>query len=70
MSYRGVRSSSTDVAARLARGEPVDPGEYYLRIVPFFETADGPHAWLNTIVAVGLGERLRSSVRYELFEVL
>lgn len=70
MSYRGVRHSSPDVAAKLARGEPVEKSEYYLRTVPFFETASTRYAWLNTIVSVGVGERLSTSVAYEVFEVL
>ena len=71
MTYRGVRRASAEVAGRLARGERVDPGQYYLRIAPFFETAAAsPYAWLNNIVAVGVGERLAASVAYDIFEVL
>jgi hypothetical protein len=70
MSYRGVRQASPGVSAKLARGERVDPSEYYLRIAPFFETAGARQAWLNDIVAVGLGERLPDGVVYEVFEVL
>ena len=70
MSYRGVRHSSSEVAARIARGEQVDAGEYYLRTAPFFETADPRYAWLNTIVSVGVGERLPTGATYEIFEIL
>jgi len=71
MTYRGVRRpASDDVNARLARGEPVDRNAYYLRIAPFFETASSTHAWLNQIVAVGLGERVGPNVAYDLFEIL
>jgi hypothetical protein len=70
MSYRGVRYATAEVSARLARGEQVDPSEYYLRTAPFFETGSERYAWLNTIVAVGMGERLPNGVRYEVFEVL
>jgi len=70
MSYRGVRRASAEVAARMARGERVDPSEYYLRISPFFETSSPRYQWLNTIVAVGLGERLSDGVVYQLFEIL
>ena len=71
MTYRGVRHSSPAVAARLARGEPVEPSEYYLRTAPFFETASERYGWLNTIVAVGVGRRVPGGgVTYEVFEVL
>jgi len=70
MSYRGVRHAPADVSEALARGERVDPSRYYLRIAPFFETSGSGYAWLNHIVAVGMGERLADGVRYEVFEVL
>jgi hypothetical protein len=47
MSYRGVRHGSAEVTARLARGERVDPSEYYLRTAPFFETAALQSAWAS-----------------------
>jgi len=70
MSYRGVRHASVEVSARLASGERVDPSEYYLRTAPFFETAGPRYAWLNAVVAIGVGERLADGVRYQVFEVL
>jgi hypothetical protein len=71
MSYRGVRRpASEEVNARIARGEPVDRKDYYLRIAPFFETAAEKYAWLNQIVAVGVGERIGPNVAYDVFEIL
>ncbi len=70
MTYRGVRYAAPEVGARIARGEAVAPSEYYLRIAPFFETASPAHAWLNRIVAVGMGERRPGGVTYEVFEIL
>ena len=43
--------------ARLAQGETVDPSEYYFRVAPVFETGAERYAWLNKILAVGVGER-------------
>jgi hypothetical protein len=48
-----VRHSPDEVRERLAKLEPVDSREYYLRTAPFFETADPRYAWLNTIVTIG-----------------
>lgn len=70
MSYRGVRHASAEVSARMARGERVDPSQYYLRTAPFFETSGARYAWLNNIVAVGVGERQPDGVVYQVFEVL
>jgi hypothetical protein len=70
MTYRGIRHISAEVGARVARGEDVDPGEYYLRTAVFFETAAARYAWINTIVAVGVGQRLPDGVSYAVFEIL
>ncbi len=70
MTYRALRHASPEVTARIGRGEPVAPSEYYLRSAPFFETGDARYAWLNSIVAVGIGERLPDGAVYEVHEVL
>jgi hypothetical protein len=70
MTYRGVRHGPPEVLARLGRGEKVDPAAYYFRIVPAFETGAPGYAWLNNIVAVGIGERLAAGPRYTIFEIL
>jgi hypothetical protein len=70
MTYRGVRTAPPEVSARIARGEPVDFSDYYLRTSPFFETSAPKYAWLNTIVSVGLGERLPNGAAYDVFEIL
>jgi uncharacterized protein DUF3237 len=70
MCYHGVRHASADVSARIARGERVDRGEYYLRTTPWFETADPRYAWINDVVTVGMGERQADAVVYDVFEVL
>src|SRR6201987_4400822 len=47
MTYRGIRHGAPDVIARLERGETVDPGDYYFRVAPLFETSATHYAWLN-----------------------
>ena len=47
----------------------VDPGRYYFRITPLFETASERYGWLNEIVAVGIGRRTASGVEYRIFEI-
>jgi Protein of unknown function (DUF3237) len=70
MTYRGIRQGASDVIARVEKAEPVDPGEYYFRIAPLFETASPQYAWLNNVVAIGIGHRRADGPLYSIFEVL
>jgi len=70
MTYRGIRHGSPDVIARVEKGEAVDPGDYYFRIAPLFETAATQYAWLNNVVAIGIGDRRADGPVYSIFEVL
>jgi hypothetical protein len=66
----GYRHGPPEVMDRLARDETVDPALYYFRTFMRFETADPAAAWLNRILAIGHGARLKGAVRIEVFEVL
>jgi hypothetical protein len=70
MTYRGIRQGPPDVMARLGKGEVVDPTSYYFRIAPLFETAAPQYAWLNNLVAIGIGHRFADGPVYSIFEVL
>jgi hypothetical protein len=70
MTYRGIRQGPPDVIARLEKGEPVDPASYYFRTAPLFETAASQYAWLNNVVAIGIGHRFPEGPVYSVFEVL
>lgn len=52
-----------------AKLDSLDPSAYYFRICPLFETAAEPYAWLNEIVAVGMGRRTSTGVTYRVFQV-
>jgi Protein of unknown function (DUF3237) len=55
---------------RLEKGETVDPGDYYFRVAPLFETSATHYAWLNNVVAIGIGHRRADGrVVYSIFEV-
>lgn len=66
---RGVRRGDPAVIARLARGEAVDPSEYYMRTAARLETGDPRYAWVNGMIFVGTGGRWASQVRVSLFSV-
>lgn len=70
MEYSGIRTGPAEVIARLGRGDPVDPGDYYFRIAPRFATADPRYDWLNRILAVGIGHRLPQGPVYSIFEIV
>jgi hypothetical protein len=70
MTYKGLRHGPADIIARIDKGEVVDPASYYFRISPMFETASEKYAWLNGIVAVGIGHRFADGPLYNVFEVL
>ena len=70
MTYKGIRHGPQAVLDRIARGENVNPSDYYFRVVPFFETASEKYGWLNNVVAVATGHRLASGPIYQVFEVL
>lgn len=70
MSYRGLRHGPQWVLDRLAKGEKVDPSEYYFRIAPRFETASEKYSFLNRIIAVGVGRREATGPIYEVFQIL
>ncbi len=68
--YKGIRANPPAVVARLGKGEAVSPDEYYLRVVPIFETSSEKYSWLNNIVAVGIGDRQEHGPVYSIHEVL
>jgi hypothetical protein len=55
---------------RLASGAEVDPGEYYFRTTPIFETGARDYLWLNGIVAVAAGERRFDTVLITVYEIM
>ncbi len=70
MTYRGVRDAAPEIAARLAAGEVVDPSSYYFRTAAVFETASEKYAWLNRILAIGVGDRRPTGPMYRVYRIL
>jgi hypothetical protein len=68
--FRGVNIMSREVREKMAKGEEVDPSEYYFRITPVFETASEKYDWLNRIVAVGVGRPTPTGVGYKIYAIL
>jgi hypothetical protein len=67
---QGVRTAPPAVLERLARGDDVDPAEYYFRTAMRFTTGDGRLAWLNRLVAIAAAARRPRRVELDVHRVL
>jgi hypothetical protein len=47
-------------------GQTTDAGAS-LRIAPLFETGDSRYVWLTRLQAVGVGERVGTTVKYDIY---
>ena len=53
-----------------AKVAKLSPDAYYFRIAVTFETADDRYAWLNRVVAAGIGRRTANGVEYDISELV
>ncbi len=67
---KGIRHAKPDVLARMAKGEKVNPSEYYMRTAASFEVAEGKYAWLNKAVVISTGARMSDHVLLKFYKVL
>jgi uncharacterized protein DUF3237 len=70
MTFQGLRHGPPDVIAALGRAEVVDPAKYYFRTLPRFETSAETYAFLNRIVAVGVGEARPDGAVHRIDEIV
>jgi hypothetical protein len=70
MTYTCLRAGPPSVIEKLDMGEEVDPGSYYFRMNPIFETSSKKYDWMNRIIAIGTGYRRANGPIYSIFEVL
>lgn len=67
---QGYRYGTSEVLAALARGEVVDPSQYFFRTVMRFETGASYLEWLNRTIAVATAVREAQRVRLRAFRLL
>lgn len=68
---RGYRWARTpEVAERMARNEPADPSEYYMRVSPKFDVPEGPHDWMAKHIFVGVAEKTPGANCIHYFKLL
>ena len=71
MHWKALRDLPKDVTDRLRRGdETVDPGTYYFRATPYFETSSEKYGWMNRICAVASGSFATNARTLHVFQVL
>jgi hypothetical protein len=67
----GLRFGTAEVIERLARGEPVQPAEYYFRTTARIEAPSGSRCdWLNRAILVGTAERTADAAIVHFYRVL
>jgi Protein of unknown function (DUF3237) len=69
LEYQGRMLGKGDAMARFRKGERLAPEDYALHITAKFECGDPRYAWLNDVLAVGVGEHTPSGPIYYIFEV-
>jgi hypothetical protein len=65
----GVRVASPEVTERLAKGEMVDPSEYYFRTTPSFKVQAGAFDWMRRNAFVARGVRRPDRVLIDFYLV-
>jgi len=70
MTFQGFRHGPPDVFSAIGRGERVDPASYYFRTLPRFETSTERYAFLNRVIAVGIGEVRPGGAVHRIDEIL
>lgn len=66
---KGFRHGPPDVLEKVARGEKVDPTEYYFRITMQFETSSLDYDYLNRHIGIASAMRLGNAVVYDSYLV-
>ena len=78
MTRAAVYAGSGTIQGPMLRGKvipmsggdfPLVRDEYYMRVSPKFGAPDGPHAWLNRHVFVGVAEKIPGTTRIHYFVV-
>jgi len=67
---RGINEMTAEVAIKAITGQSVDSSKYYFRVTTVIETGSQKYAWLNRIVAVGVGNLMPAGVEYKIYMVL
>lgn len=67
---QGFRHGPEEVMRRVVAGEPVSPGDYYMRSSVRFETGHPGYSHINRTVFVSTGAKTSTGVQVSVFAVL
>jgi Protein of unknown function (DUF3237) len=68
--WKGLRHGPKEIMDRVYRGEIVDPGTYYFRTTPYFETSSEKYGWMNRICSIAKGSLSANARTLDVFQVL
>jgi len=69
LNYEGRMFQPPDVLKDMMDGKEIDPSRYYFRVAPMFRTSHEKYAWINNVVAVGVGRLIPGGVAYQMHEI-
>lgn len=69
LAYDGRFLAALEAMARFGRGAQLDASEYSLAVTGRLECGDARYAWLNDVIATGVGRQTPTGVVYELFAI-
>ena len=67
---KGINEMTAEAAIKAITGKSIDSSKYYFRVAAVIETGSQKYAWLNRIVAVGVGNLMPTGVEYRIYTVL
>ena len=67
---KGINEMTAEVGIKAITGKSIDSSKYYFRVTAVLETGSPKYAWLNRIVAVGVGNLMPAGVEYKIYMVL
>ncbi len=70
MTYQGTFMATPDAMARFRQGALLAENDYKLRTIVRFECGAPAYAWLNTLLAIGVGQQTRTGPIYTIHEIL
>jgi hypothetical protein len=65
----GLRHGEPEVMAALARGEDVDPLDYYFRTAPVITAPEGAYEWVNRSLFLASGSRGATGIELSVWAV-
>lgn len=66
---QGMRHASPEIAARIAAGEAVSPGEYYMRTLIHLASGHPDYAWVNCSLFLASGGKIGTTVHLSICRV-